>query len=187
MAIINDEIDGERIYFPTAESNHIPHVFAYMMALPRVKGKMVADLCCGTGHGTRLLSEAAASVMGFDYSSKATAYCRSRSLPNVDYFTTDVETLPGDIQADVFTSMQGLEHLDNPKALIDKYKDKEWIVALPNDGDNTNSHHHHKITVDTIFDWFGKDDIRIWYFDDRAKYDSKPFDGFTNYLVFYTP
>lgn len=177
-------IDDERIYLPTSESNHIPHIFAYMNAVPLVKDRMVVDLCCGTGYGTRLLSEAANYVTGYDYSKDAIKYNQERLLPNTEFIHKDVEKL-GKINADVITCMQGLEHLDNPKELIQQNLDKEWIFALPNDQDDSNEHHHHKITPALIQDWFG-DKVIIRVFDDNGQWLG--FDShYTNYWGYYRP
>lgn len=176
-------IDDERIHLPTSESNHVDHIMAYMYAIPLVKGKMVADLCCGTGYGTRLLSEAADTVIGYDYSKDAIDYCNSRKLPNTRYHQADVERL-NHISTDVITCMQGLEHLDDPKDVIRKNLDKEWIFALPYDRDDTNLHHHHKITPDTIRDWFGES-VTIRYFIDGQWVG--PNDYYTNFWGHYKP
>lgn len=177
-------IDDERIYLPTSVSNHIPHGMAYVHALPLVRGRTVADLCCGTGYGTRLLSESAISVIGFDYSKDAIDYNNGRKLPNTEFILADVETL--DIpDVEVITCMQGLEHLDDPKALIQKNLDKMWVFALPNDQDDTNEHHHHKIDVSTIQDWFG-DNVSIRLFDDSGQWIDFG-QAFTNYFGVYRP
>lgn len=177
-------IDDERIHLPTSESNHIDHIMAYMYAIPLVKGKVVADLCCGTGYGTRLLSEAAERVSGFDYSLDALDYCESRKLPNTKYFLANVEDIDKFDTPEVITCMQGLEHLDDPKALIQKHLDKEWIFALPYDRDDTNPHHHHKITPETIKDWFGES-VTIRYFIDGQWVG--PNDYYTNFWGYYKP
>lgn len=175
-------IDDERIYLPTSESNHVAHIMAYMHAVPLVKGRRVVDLCSGTGYGSRLLSEAAHSVLGYDYSPAAIEYSNVRKLPNTTFVQTDVESL-GAIEADVITCMQGLEHLDNPKELIQANLDKEWIFALPNDQDDTNDWHHHKITREVIRDWFG-DNVLIKTFDDTGQWTEE---NFTNYWGYYRP
>ena len=178
-------IDDERIFLRTSASNHIPHGVAYVHALPMVQEKSVIDLCCGTGYGTRLLSEAAYKVVGYDYSKDAINYNNSRPLPNVVYELKDVEKL-SKLEADVITCMQGLEHLDDPKKLIWKHLEKMWIVALPNDGDDSNEFHHHKITDEMIQSWFdGK--ARISYFDDNGNMSTSRPDYFTNYFVVYRP
>lgn len=176
-------IDDERIYLPTSASNHIPHGVAYVRALPLVAGRTVADLCCGTGYGTRLLSEAAQFVTGYDYSSEAITYNQTRLLPNTKFMLADVEKLTT-LDVQIITCMQGLEHLDSPKDVINRFLDKTWIVALPNDTGEHNPHHHHKITKNLIHDWFGND-ILLRYFDDRGTfYSSKP-EVFSNYFIVY--
>ena len=178
-------IDDERIFLPTSPSNHIPHGMAYVHALPLVRGQRVADLCCGTGYGTRLLSEAAEFVTGFDYSRVAINYNKKRVLSNTKFLHKDVEKIKT-LEERVVTCMQGLEHLDDPKALIQRFIDRTWIVALPNDQDDSNEHHHHKITDEMIQDWFNGRAM-IDYFDDDGNYfRSKP-EYFTNYFVIYRP
>ena len=177
-------IDDERIYLRTSPSNHIPHGMAYVHAIPLVRERIVTDLCCGTGYGTRLLSEAATHVTGYDYSEVAIEYNNTRPLPNVKYVYADVEKLDT-IGGDIITCMQGLEHLDDPKALIQKNLDKIWIFALPNDKDNSNEHHHHKITPELIKDWFGEK-VQIRLFDDNGQWINYGQD-FTNYFGVYRP
>lgn len=177
-------IDDERIHLPTSESNHVAHAVAYAWALPIVKGRSVVDLCCGTGYGTRLLSEAAHTVVGYDYSKDAIKYCNQRKLPNTQFELADVEKIK-DIQADVITCMQGLEHLDNPKELIRRNLDKEWIFALPNDQNDSNEWHHHRITPDVIRDWWG-DNALIKYFDGDGQW-VEPSEHYTNFWGYYRP
>jgi len=177
-------IDDERIYLPTSETNHIPHIFAYMNAIPIVKGKSVIDLCCGTGYGTRLLSEAANRVIGYDYSKEAIAYNNKRKLSNTEFYQADVEKLKV-LDSQVITCMQGLEHLDDPKKLIQANLDKEWVFALPNDRDSSNHFHHHKITPELIRDWFGEN-VVIRLFDDYGQWIDFGED-FTNYWGHYRP
>lgn len=178
-------IDDERIYLRTSPSNHIPHGLAYVHALPMVRQRTVVDLCCGTGYGTRLLSESATSVLGIDYSPDAIKYNNTRKLDNVEYKLADVETIK-ELDCDVITCMQGLEHLDNPKELISRFIDRVWIVALPYDKNDDNEHHHHRIDEKMIQDWFnGK--AMIDYFDDMGRYENTRFEDFTNFFVRYRP
>ena len=178
-------IDDERIFLPTSPSNHVPHGMAYVHALALVAQRNVVDLCCGTGYGTRLLSEAANFVTGYDYSADAIKYNKTRPLPNTNFIKKDVEKIKG-LPGTVITCMQGLEHLDDPKSLILRFPDRMWIVALPNDKNDSNEHHHHRITEAMIYDWFGERAI-IRYFDDRGNfYHQKPED-YTNYFVIYRP
>lgn len=180
MAIVKDAIDGERMFLPsTGNNNHMSHIVAYARAVPRVVGKKVTDLCCGTGYGTRMLSEAAENVLGIDYSESAIAYNNTRPMPNVVYGLLDIENM-GRLNTEIITCMQGLEHLDNPKQLIQDNLDKTWIIAVPNDGDDTNIHHHHKINENMIYDWFNGD-VSIEYFDDFGNFSSTPPEWYTNF------
>jgi len=187
--LVSDEIDGERIYLQSSSNNnHLPHVIAYAVALPFVVGKKVVDLCCGTGYGTRLLSEAAISVIGVDYSKTAITYNESRPLSNVKYAHADVEDFGKDaIDADVITCMQGLEHLEDPKTLIKNNLDKMWIIAVPNDKDETNEFHHHQIDEAMIKDWFGDRSIDLQYFNDAGQFSHAPDIWYTNFFVIYRP
>lgn len=177
-------IDDERIFLPTSPANHLAHALAYAHALPFVRGRKVADLCCGTGYGTRLLSEAANWVTGYDYSEDAIKYNNERKLYNTEFIQTDVEKLT-ELDVDIITCMQGLEHLDKPKELIARFRDTMWLFALPNDMDDTNEHHHHKITERMIRDWFGAN-IRLYRFDDAGNWNLPESEYFSNWFgVFY--
>lgn len=178
-------IDDERIFLPISPTNHIPHGVAYVHALPIVRNKKVVDLCCGTGYGTRLLSEAATEVLGYDYSKEAIAYNNTRKLDNVTYKLADVEKL-SKIDAEVITCMQGLEHLDDPKALIQQNLDKTWVFALPNDENDSNEHHHHRITYEMIQDWFNGRAL-VDYFDDDGNFSRQKPEHYTNYFGIYRP
>lgn len=180
-----DQIDEERIFLPDSPANHIPHGVAYVHALPIVRNQNVVDLCCGTGYGTRLMAEAANRVTGYDYSETAINYANRFDQPKLRFFTADVEQLDK-IEASVITCMQGLEHLNDPKGLIQKNLDKTWVFALPNDTDLNNEHHHHKITMAVIQDWF-KGNAMVDYFDDYGNFSKTEPEWFTNFFGVYKP
>lgn len=182
---IYDNIDAERIYLPTGGTNVAPHAFAYAIALGYVQGKKVLDICCGTGYGTKLIAEAAKHVIGIDYSNTAIAYALRSKPDNCVFLCKDAESdLPlKSYNPDVITCMQGLEHLDNPKALIEKYKDKTWIFALPNGGEDIENHHYN-ITEELIRDWFGQD-VKIKYFNDLCYMFDDTSQWYTNFIGVY--
>lgn len=187
MAIVDDDIRGERVFMHAEDQkpNLIPHGLAYVLALPYVQNKRVLDLCCGTGYGTKLLAEAADHVTGIDYSTTAINYAIKSHPSNTIFLADDVEGALDYISPgpEVITCMQGLEHLDNPKALVDRYKDCTWVFALPNGGEQV-EHHHYSITEELIQQWFsGK--ARLQYFDDHGHLHDSPFDGFTNFFGVY--
>lgn len=181
MAIINDDLLEERADWHE-ETNF---KFPYEKALNYVKGKRVVDLCCGTGQGTRLLSTEAKSVVGYDYSETAIKRCLEDRPKNTIFMIQDVEDEDLDLSPyQVITCMQGLEHLNNPKKLIEKYKDKVWIFALPNeDGAPLIVHHKVKVTDELIKDWFGNK-VKVRHFDDGGGWEP---DNFTNFFGVYKP
>jgi len=188
VAVVHDDIRGERVYMRAEDQkpNLVPHGLAYVLALPYVQNKKVLDLCCGTGYGTKLLAEAAEHVIGLDYSDTATEYANQSKPDNVEFLTRDVEGEPlTSYQPEVITCMQGLEHLDDPRALVERYGDCLWVFALPHGGE-TVEHHHYSINEHLIQTWFGGL-ARLQYFDDQGHlYDSLP-DDFTNFFGIYMP
>ena len=146
--IVNDTLTEERLW-PLDEHqlpNLLTHALCYAHAMPFVQGKVVVDLCCGTGYGTRLLSEAAHSVRGVDYSQTAINYNESRGLlRNCRFVLSDVDDFfsPG---IEVVTCFQGLEHLVAPQDIILKWLNAgaTFIFAVPNGGLD-NPHHHHNL------------------------------------------
>ncbi len=94
------------------------HLYRYVWALPRVSGKRVVDLGCGTGYGSYLLSWAAAEVTGVDLSEQALTFARSH-YAGVRYEKadlTEVATLP---PGDIAVCFEVLEHLSDPQRVIE--------------------------------------------------------------------
>jgi len=178
--VAEDPGKDEQIWTHETEANILPHTLAYAHALPHLQNMRVLDICCGTGYGTKLISEVANKVIGIDYSTHAIAYADAEHPSNVKFLCANVETTTIDDEIDVVTCMQGLEHLDDPKAVIEKYKDKLWLFALPRDKNESNSYHHHVITETTIQEWFPK--AKMWFFDDMGHWGEDPFGDFTNYF-----
>ncbi len=87
-----------------------------------VAGKQVADIACGTGYGTQMLSEGGArSVRGMDISEDAVAFCKSHNnAVNVTYTVADAEMLTecADAEFDVVISFETIEHLPNAEAYL---------------------------------------------------------------------
>lgn len=187
MAKVSDDIRGERVFMQTEDQrpNLIPHGLAYVLALPHVQGKKVLEVGCGTGYGTKLIAEAAEHIIGVDYSETAIGYAAKWRPNNCEFLCLDAdEDLPlKSYKPEVIVAMQALEHLEDPKKLIEKYKDCIWVFALPNGGEQV-EHHHYSINEELIQEWFsGK--ARLQYFDDHGHLHDRPFDGFTNFFGVY--
>ena len=151
------------------DTNLLPHFSAYMHALPFVQGKRVIDLCCGTGYGMRLMSEVAKSVKGYDIAVSSTGVGTYMDLD---------KKLPDD-KCDVVTCMQGLEHLEDPKKVINHFQGKTFIFALPKGGEQVYGHHYH-VNEELIYEWFD-DRVKLRYMDNDGNiYLQKP-EQFSDY------
>lgn len=187
MAIVNDDIRGERVFMKIADQrpNLVPHALAYALALPYVQGKKVLEIGCGTGYGTKLLAEAAEHIIGIDYSQTAISYAAEWKPDNCKFLCKDAEVdLPIlGYEPDVIVAMQALEHLDNPKALIERYQGCTWVFALPHGGESV-EHHHYSVDERLIQTWFSGT-AQLKYFRDDGCLIANPFDDFTNYFGVY--
>ncbi|HEY2536031.1 MAG TPA: class I SAM-dependent methyltransferase [Solirubrobacteraceae bacterium] len=122
------------------------HAARYLWAMPRVDGHRVADLGCGTGYGSYLLSwSGATAVVGVDVSPEAIAYGQEH-YAGVDYRVgdlTDPVTLP---DADVAVCFEVLEHIAFPERVLasalSRYE--RLLLSMPNPllgGSHLNPHH----------------------------------------------
>lgn len=188
MPTVDDDIRGERVLMKTPDQkpNLIPHGLAYVLALPHVQGKKVLEVGCGTGYGTKLLAESAQHIIGIDYSTTAIGYASQWKPGNCEFLCKDAETdLPlKSFDPDVIVAMQALEHIDKPRDLISKYRDKVWVFALPNGGESVD-HHHHSVSELLIEYWFGKK-VPLRYFDDWGNIYDTPDSDFTNFFGVYS-
>jgi len=189
MAIVHDDIRGERVYMPTTDQkpNLIPHALSYALALPYVQGKKVLEIGCGTGYGTKLLAEAAEHIIGLDYSQTAIDHASKWKPDNCEILCKDADRdLPlKSYEPEVIVAMQALEHLDNPKDIIETYNSCIWVFALPNGGEQV-EHHHYSITERLIQEWFGEK-ATLQYFDDQGHIYDSPNTEFTNFFGVYLP
>src|SRR5208282_5082698 len=70
-----------RIYYEDPSCPQVlkdEHITRYKFAVPYVKEKRVLDIACGSGYGSSLLAETAATVNGRDLSPEAIEYCKNR-------------------------------------------------------------------------------------------------------------
>jgi len=110
------------------ESNWLPpwtrleHQGRYDFAASFVRGKHVVDCACGAGIGSALFAETALQVWAIDSSAQAVAEaqaaCHRANLQIAVGDATRID-LP-DHSADVFVSLETIEHLENDAALIDE-------------------------------------------------------------------
>jgi SAM-dependent methyltransferase len=132
------------------------HVQRYAWALQFCHGKRVADLGCGTGYGSFMLSWVASYVVGLDVSVLSIDFARSRfRAGNLDYLSGDItaQTTP----ADVSVAFEVFEHLQSPDAALERIDGTLlWSIPVQQPG----GHHKRGYTAQQAESAFGGD---IWY------------------------
>ncbi len=101
----------------------LEHEARYAFAATFVAGKCVVDCACGSGIGSMLFaSSGAADVRAIDSSEDAVRQAQaSKTLPNLHVSKGDATYLDlPDNFADVFISLETIEHLENDAAVVDE-------------------------------------------------------------------
>ena len=113
-----ERLDLDEVRAPSLIASE--HLHRYELAARLCRGMRVADVCCGTGYGTRLLADGGADVVGIDSSEKAIAEAaglgiRTEVADALEYL--ERPSLPDEIEAVVM--FEGLEHLpDVDRAVV---------------------------------------------------------------------
>lgn len=109
------------------------HVARYAFAKQFCMGKDVADIACGTGYGTTILRQVAASVNGYDKQ----LLCGNRTI--------DLEKECWEKTFDVIVSFETIEHLANPEFFLENARRtaKLLVVSSPL-GEFRGYNPHHK-------------------------------------------
>jgi SAM-dependent methyltransferase len=89
----------------------------YVWAMPRLDGKRVVDIGCGTGYGAHLMSWVADSVTGLDFSEDALALARE-SYQDIDFRHVDLMAIDALPEGDLATCFEVLEHLPDPDRVM---------------------------------------------------------------------
>lgn len=132
------------------------HVTRYAWALQFCRGLSVVDLGCGAGYGTYMLSWVAAGVVGVDIDRQAIGYARERFWAENLLFRLGNLELGTRPAADVRVCFEVLEHLENPRGLMDKLEGRVlWSVPIYSD-----SRFHRHAYNPVKAEQFGGD---IWY------------------------
>ncbi len=107
------------------------HEARYEFASKFVDAKVVVDCACGDGTSSGIFGRTARNVNAFDISSEAIASAVERNhLPSVVFRCAVATELPmEDKSADVFVSLETIEHIDADQAFLD-----EVVRVLKDDG-----------------------------------------------------
>ncbi len=96
----------------------------YFEARGFARGKGVLELGCGEGVGTAILAEAADVIVAIDYSRKAIeAAAKVAASPKISFENQKVPPISvGDGLHDVVVMFQMIEHLDDPRNLLEEIR-----------------------------------------------------------------
>lgn len=126
------------------------HLMRYDAALPIVKNKNVLDIASGTGYGSALLGETAASVTGVDVDADAIEYAnKNYASKNVKFVQGEGTKIPiADDTFDVVVSYETIEHIKDYKTFMAEVKrvlkkDGLFILSTPNDLEYPEGNHFH--------------------------------------------
>ncbi len=115
------------------------HVARYEFAKQFCSGKTVADIACGTGYGSRILSETAQSVDGYD---------KEQLCGN---YVIDLDRESWEKSYDVIVSFETIEHLERPRFFLEHASRTacQVIVSTPvGEFRGYNPHHKQVWTLD---------------------------------------
>ena len=130
------------------------HLARYEWALPGCDGLRVAELGCGLGYGSDLLSWSS-EVVGVDLDGEAIEFAR-RTYGRPSFLTADItdpDQLPN---ADVAVCFEVIEHVNEPRAVLtgalDRYE--RLLLSVPNPlaaGSHVNPHHRNDWPPTTLW------------------------------------
>lgn len=86
------------------------------------KNDKVIDIACGTGYGTKIISELTKDIIGVDISEEAISYARSsyRSIEK-NFIVGDASNYTHNHKFDIVASFETIEHIKNYKEVIKNY------------------------------------------------------------------
>lgn len=134
------------------------HIARYDFASKYVAGAAVADIACGTGYGSSILSKAGAnSVLGIDVCKESIVYAQEKyGGSRTQFMVGDAMSL--DLQDSTFdfvTSFETIEHVADPWRLLCEFRrilkpNGKLILSSPNDWGLTPHHLHTWSPFETV-------------------------------------
>jgi len=122
-----DRLAHETAYKYYNPSNHPARIYSYAYMLEHIKSTdAVLDLGCNLGDISFRIAEKAKKVVGIDYAPKAIEIAKSRySRENLSFHCAEAYDFlkSNDEKFDVLILSHILEHLDDPKDFLMKFKD----------------------------------------------------------------
>jgi 2-polyprenyl-3-methyl-5-hydroxy-6-metoxy-1,4-benzoquinol methylase len=127
-------LDRSRQWGRTVSEINQDHVNRYRFAQRYATGR-VLDAACGCGYGSKLLLEAASSVVGVDDSLDAIAWAHE-FYRGPQYLKFRIEEAPWVGSFDTIVSLETLEHMRDPKPALEAFRKScsgVFIASVPNE------------------------------------------------------
>jgi len=192
---------GERVIPPhdgnEAQGCYDLHEYMYKEFLITTVDKVVIDVACGCGHGSKMIAEKAVKVFGYDIAQEAVDFAKEHNHdPKIDYNVGDIRSLPHeDASVDVVVSVETFEHVTEIGQVINEVKrvlkpGGLWCFTTPN-GDRYPDHrvvkwhvkHYNRQHLHSLLDSSFIIHVRETGFEpDSTAYFGKP--TFGNFSVF---
>jgi 2-polyprenyl-3-methyl-5-hydroxy-6-metoxy-1,4-benzoquinol methylase len=118
------------------------HIDRYKFASKYVKNKLVADIACGTGYGTRVVLEdgKALKCIGVDIDEKAVLYAKKKhTVKGSEFICSSAENVHLESESfDVIVSFETLEHVHDETVLLGEFyrllkPNGLLIISTPNE------------------------------------------------------
>ena len=138
---------------PEFHKNHSiygEHYIRYEATKSVVSDKVVLDIACGSGYGTKIIASSAKKVFGVDVSQESIDYATEHfNAKNIDYLCGDGESIPlADASVDVVVSFETIEHIKDYKTFMKEVsrvlkKDGLLLLSTPNELEFAEGNHYH--------------------------------------------
>lgn len=156
---------GERLETFVHNETTLEHLHRYALACDLAKNKVVADIACGEGYGSYLLSKTAENTSGIDVDTNTIEKAKKKyKHSKLNFLKGDIASIPlDDHSIDLVVSFETLEHVSNHEQVIKEFKrilkregiliistpDKKNYSDIP---DFKNPHHVKELHEQEFFD-----------------------------------
>lgn len=164
---IFDRLSHEWSYKYYTPASHPARIYSYAFILDHIKPEdKVLDLGCNLGDISYRVAEVAQKVVGIDYAEKAIEEAKRRyNRPNLEFHCAEAYDYlkKNDTKFDILLLSHILEHLDDPKDFLMKFKDffSYIYIELPDFDRYYLNHYRKDLNMPIIY----SDDDHISEFD----------------------
>ena len=146
------EDTGERMIPEHHKGRNIygTHLGRYMAGCDLVKNKVILDIACGSGYGSKLMSATAKKVYAVDVDKDTIRYAKDNyAAKNIEYIVGDGAKIPlDDNSVDLVVSYETIEHIEAYKEFLREVKrvlkpKGLLMLSTPNDKEYSKGNHFH--------------------------------------------